>query len=131
MVRLATRLAVLLSLSILGCAAHGADQAKPAAPASREPQFANDEARMIACIELRDHIVDLYAGEYEERGMMTFTPEEREAFREGWAEELERRGTFERFARSCLLDLTPRKFECGMASKTPDRLVACMKLSRR
>jgi hypothetical protein len=59
------------------------------------------------------------------------SPRERTAFRDGWAEELAKRGTFERFEQSCFYSLTPKKYECGMASQTTDGLVACMKLSAR
>jgi hypothetical protein len=131
MVRLATCLVIVLSFA--GCAARGTESAKPlpTSHAPREPQFANDGDRMVACIELRDHIVQLYADENEPPDGVTMSPEERAAYREGWADELQRRGTFERFARACLVGLTPRKFRCGMAATTTDRLAACMKLAQR
>jgi hypothetical protein len=75
--------------------------------------------------------VDLYANAYVQEQGLDMNPAERTAFRDGWAEELAKKGTFERFEQSCFFSLTPRKYECGMASQSPDGLVACMKLSAR
>jgi hypothetical protein len=107
--------------------------ASSAATGSTQPKvvFANDEAKHLACLDLRDHIVDLYTTQYVSQQGIVLSAAERTAFRDGWAEELAKKGTFERFERSCFFGLTPRKYECGMASKTPDGLVACMKLSAR
>jgi hypothetical protein len=73
--------------------------------------------------------VDLYADEYVEEQGLSMTGNERVAFRHGWAEELARKGTFERFEQSCFYGLTPHKYECGMASTTTGGLTACMKFS--
>lgn len=86
---------------------------------------------MLACLDLRDHIVDLYATEYVEHEGLSMSAAERSAFRDGWAEELARRGTFDRFQSSCHYGVTPSKYQCGMASQTTNGLVACMKLSAR
>jgi len=86
---------------------------------------------MLACLDLRDHIVALYADEYVAENNLSLDRAEKVAFRNGWAEELARKGTFERFEQTCFSGLTPHKFECGMASTTTDGLVACMKLSAR
>jgi hypothetical protein len=59
------------------------------------------------------------------------SPLERAAFRNGWAEELAKRGTFERFERSCFFGVTRRKYDCGMQSQTTDGLVTCMRLTER
>jgi hypothetical protein len=101
------------------------------APHPGGSQFANEEQKLLACLDLRDHIVDLYATEYVVREGLAMSQQERTAFRDGWAEELAKRGTFDRFEQSCFFSLTPRKYECGMASQTTDGLVACMKLSAR
>jgi hypothetical protein len=92
-------------------------------------QFASEEQKLTACLDLRDHVVQLYADEYVEEHGLEMSQTERAAFRDGWAEELAKKGTFERFERSCFFSLTPRKYACGMASQTTDGLVACMKLS--
>jgi hypothetical protein len=92
-------------------------------------QFASEEQKLTACLDLRDHVVQLYADEYVEEHGLEMNQTERAAFRDGWAEELAKKGTFERFERSCFYGLTPRKYACGMASHTTDGLVACMKLS--
>lgn len=101
----------------------------PAAAAYRE--FGTEEQKLNACLDLRDHIVDLYADAYVATEGLAMSVPERATFRSGWAEELAKRGTFERFERSCFYGVTPRKYECGMMSHTTDGLAACMKLSLR
>jgi hypothetical protein len=120
--------AVLGASWLAGCAAHAPVRA---AHPSQDSQFANEEQKLFACLDLRDHIVDLYATEYVVREGLELSQQQRTAFRDGWAEELAKRGTFDRFEQSCFFSLTPRKYECGMASQTTDGLVACMKLSAR
>jgi hypothetical protein len=119
----------LVALSLGGCASRAAPSAD--AHAAKDAAFSTEEQRMMACLDLRDHIVDLYADEYVEEQGLTLSGAERAAFRHGWAEELARKGTFERFEQSCFYGLTPRKYHCGMASTTTDGLSACMKLSAR
>lgn len=114
---------------VAGCAAH--KPAPPPATASSGPQYATEEQRILACLNLQDHIVDLYATEYVSNEGLTMSREEQTAFRDGWAEELAKRGTFDRFEQSCFFGVTPRKYECGMQSQTTGGLVACMKLSER
>jgi hypothetical protein len=92
-------------------------------------QFSTEEQKILACLDLRDHIVDLYATEYVSKQSVTMSRAERTAFRDGWAEELAKRGTFDRFEQTCFTGLTPRKFQCGMQSTTTGGLAACMKLS--
>jgi hypothetical protein len=118
----------LAAFALAGCASR--PQAK-APHSAQDPQFANEEQKLLACLDLRDHIVDLYATEYVVREGLEMSQQERTAFRDGWAEELAKRGTFDRFEQSCFFSLTPRKYECGMASQSTDGLVACMKLSAR
>ena len=118
------------AIAFLGCAAGGS---KPGAAsnASKAAQFINEEQRQMACLDLRDHIVALYADQYVEQEGLALSRAERTAFRDSWAQELARQGTFERFEQSCFYGLTPRKYECGMASSSTDGLAACMKLSAR
>ena len=125
MVRLAAPLLAILGLSLAGCGARGRTASAPT------HTFDNEEQKILACLDLRDHIVDLYASEYVAREGVSMSAQERTAFRDGWAEELAKRGTFDRFEQSCFYSLTPRKYQCGMASQTTDGLVACMKLSAR
>jgi hypothetical protein len=110
--------------ALAGCAAR-------ATPDARSPKFSNEEQKLLACLDLQDHIVDLYATEYVANEGLTLNSNERVAFRDGWAEELAKRGTFERFEQSCFYTLTPGKYECGMQSQTTGGLAACMKLSMR
>jgi hypothetical protein len=130
MVRHAAPSLVVVSLvvALAGCAAHTAGSA--AAP-RRTQAFVTEEQRLSACLDLRDHIVELYANEYVSREGIAMNRDQRTAFRDGWAEELAKRGTFERFEQSCFYSLTPTKYRCGMASQSTGGLVACMKLSSR
>lgn len=79
---------IALVATVAGCAAHDSGQA-------RAPQFPNEEQKLLACLDLQDHIVDLYAREYVEHQGLTLTSTEKVAFRDGWAEELAKRGTFD------------------------------------
>lgn len=90
--------------------------------------FASEDQNLSACLDLRDHIVDLYATSYLAREGVAMSDVERQAFRDGWAEELAKRGVFDRFEQSCFQSLTPGKYECGMASTTTEGLVTCMKI---
>ncbi|MDP9149489.1 MAG: hypothetical protein M3O36_06060 [Myxococcota bacterium] len=113
-----------LILALVGCAGKERHEAEWT---HGSPAFANEEQKLLACLDLRDHIVELYANEYVANEGLALTSRERVAFRDGWAEELAKRGTFERFEQSCSYSLTPNKYRCGMASHTTDGLVACMK----
>lgn len=123
----------LFPVGIVALAALAGCAARPSGDANsppRTPPFGTEEQRLTACLDLRDHIVDLYASEYVSREGITMSRAERTAFRDGWAEELAKKGTFEHFEQSCFYSLTPTKYRCGMASLTTDGLVACMKLSQ-
>jgi len=122
----ALSLAVGLVAALAGCAHHGAD-----AQFARPQAFNTEEQKILACLDLQDHIVDLYAEEYVSHEGLTLSNNEKAAFRDGWAEELAKRGTFDRFEQSCFYGLTPGKYDCGMQSKTTGGLAACMKLSQR
>jgi hypothetical protein len=112
--------------ALAGCAARPSDP-KVAA----HGQFSTEEQRQLACLDLRDHIVALYADAYAEDEGLEMSEAERTAFRSGWAEQLAKRGTFERFEQSCFFTLTKGKYRCGMASRSTDGLAACMKLGSR
>ncbi len=118
-------LGLVLFLALAGCASATPSAANPAP----RPAFTTEEQKLLACLDLRDHIVELYANEYVSREGLAMSKQEKTAFRDGWAEELAKRGTFERFEQSCAYSLTPGKYRCGMASQSTDGLVACMKLS--
>src|SRR5579883_819168 len=118
MVRHAALVAVLLALT--ACAARHGSASAPKPP---EPAFGNEEQKILACLDLQDHIVDLYTSEYVKREGLTMSAVERTAFRDGWAEELAKRGTFERFEQSCVASLTPKRYRCGMAAPTTGTLV--------
>jgi hypothetical protein len=126
MLRLGAAVFALFGFSLVGC-----NEAKAPLRPGELGNFVNEEQKLLACLDLRDHIVDLYASQYVAREGLAMNPQEGIAFRNGWAEELAKRGTFDRFEQSCFSSLTPKKYECGMASQTTDGLVACMKLSAR
>lgn len=123
-------LAFVVAFMAMGCASRAPAPATTAR-AGQGIGFENEEQKLMACLDLRDHIVELYADEYVSEQGLAMNRAERAAFRAGWAEELARKGTFERFEQSCFYSLTPRKYRCGMASQTTDGLVACMKLTAR
>jgi hypothetical protein len=121
--------ALVLVLPLSGCAS--GQTANPPQKAERpvvDAAFSTSEAKLLACLDLRDHIVDLYASQYMTQQGLVLSAAEKAAFRNGWAEELAKKGTFERFERSCFNGLTPKKYRCGMQSTTPGGIVACMKL---
>ena len=115
---------VALLLALVSCA-HATPVASP------RVTFPTDEARLSACLDLRDHIVDLYVDDYLAEHNASLSPLDHEAFTVGWREELAKRGTFDRFEQTCFAGLTPGKLRCGMAAKAPDALEACMKLDAR
>ncbi|MGH7437001.1 MAG: hypothetical protein ACRENE_15110 [Polyangiaceae bacterium] len=125
----------LQALGLVAALVHCSSTRSPAQAAAPAPphdgQFGTEEQKLTACLDLRDHIVNLYADAYVAGEGSSLSSLERAAFRDGWAEELAKRGTFDRFERSCFYGVTPRKYECGMMSRTTDGLVACMKLSAR
>jgi hypothetical protein len=116
------------ALALTGCVSQ---ERRAELPRPRSAEFTTEEEKLLACLDLRDHIVDLYADEYVKGEGANMTRAERTAFRDGWAEELAKRGAFERFEQTCFYGLTPHKYACGMQSQTRDGLVACMKLSMR
>ena len=115
---------LFLIAPLVGCAT-------PTVGPVRSANFTNDEQKLLACLDLQDHIVDLYATEYVTNEGINLSSTERVAFRDGWAEELAKRGTFDRFEQSCFYSLTPNKYHCGMQSQSTGGLEACMKLSMR
>lgn len=123
--------AITLVVSLVGCASTPRNDTSATPRQHLDPQFTTEEQKILACLDLQDHIVDLYATEYVSREGVQMSSSEQIAFRDGWAEELAKRGTFDRFEQSCFVGLTPRKYQCGMQSQTTGGLVACMKLSMR
>jgi hypothetical protein len=101
-------------------------------PPRREPEFATPEMRETACERLRDHVIVLFADEWARRQGLpptTMTDEERDALYAGFTQAMNEKGTLARFTASCTASLTPRKFQCGMRSKTGDGLISCMHAS--
>src|SRR5580704_17946434 len=129
MIRPALKTLALVA-ALVHCSA-GRPAGDAASPPAAHKEFGTEEQKLYACLDLRDHIVDLYADAYVANEGLAMSALERAAFRDGWAEELAKRGTFERVQRSCFFGVTPRKYECGMMSQTTDGLAACMKLSAR
>jgi hypothetical protein len=124
MIRAALRIGAL-ALALAGCVS--ARRTPTGSAARLEPEFSTDEQKILACLDLQDHIVDLYTAEYESRQGVTMSRVERAAFRNGWAEDLAKRGTFDGFDQSCFASLTPREYQCGMQSISTRDLAECMK----
>ena len=120
-----------LAPALAGCGASPQSATAARAPQPPGSQFTNQDQKILACLDLQDHIVDLYASDYVSREGGVMSTAERTAFRDGWAQELAKRGTFERFEQACFSGLTPGKYHCGMQSQTTDGLAACMRLSSR
>jgi hypothetical protein len=93
------------------------------------PIFGTESSKSIACLDVRDHAVELYADDYLIEHHRTLPPRERDYFVIGWREELAKRGSLDRFVAFCEASLTSKRFYCAVASETPDALVACMQLS--
>ena len=103
-----------------------------APPPLREPEFASPELRESACVRLRDHVIVVFADDWAKgQGMppTTMTNDERDALYRGFSDAMAEKGTLARFTASCTSSLTPRKFQCGMSSKTRDGLIWCMQAS--
>jgi hypothetical protein len=124
MIRAALRICAL-AFALAGCASARRGPASAAPRAGIE--FPTEEQKILACLDLQDHIVDLYTSEYESREGVTMSRVERTAFRDGWAEELAKRGTFDGFEQSCFVSLTPGGFHCAMQSVSTRGVVECMK----
>ena len=101
------------------------------APAAPTPGFLSQSQRESACLDLQDHIVDIYAEQNRRDFAYEFAnPNKVRAWRDGYARELAKLGAFDRFEQSCFASLTPKKFECGMSAKDSETLTACMRLER-
>jgi hypothetical protein len=122
----------VLGISVLSaaCSSSAPQAARP--PPPRDPEFASAELRENACVRLRDHVIVLFADDWARtQGTPTnsMTSDERWALYTGYTQAMEERGTLARFSASCASSLTPRKFHCGMRSKTRDGLIWCMQAS--
>ena len=65
MVRHAVSSLALVLVALVGCASRSPSEAKSAR--AKTPQFDTEEQKQLACLDLRDHIVALYADEYVEQ----------------------------------------------------------------
>jgi len=121
---------VVLGIGALSLACNGsAPQAARSPPPPREPEFATPELREHACERLRDHVIVLFADDWartQGTPANSMTSDERWALYTGYTQAMEERGTLARFTASCTSSLTPRKFQCGMRSRTRDGLIWCM-----
>src|SRR5580658_4443440 len=107
---------VTLAVTLAGCASRAVPGVTARHPSPSE--LATEEQRLMACLDLRDHIVSIYADQYAERQGLDLSSNERDAFHNVWSVDVAKRGTFESFERSCFVTLTPRKYHCGMASQS-------------
>lgn len=100
--------------------------ARGAASHAHPARFPDEAARQMACLDLRDHAVELFADDYLAENAVTLSEAQRAAFRVGWGEELAKKGAFTRFEAACFGTLKPEFYSCGMTAKTPAAIVACM-----
>jgi hypothetical protein len=132
-VRIFTKaVASVVSLALaLGAASCARAPVSPGSEGKALFGFPTEEQRILACLDLQDHIVDIFAEEYVSRENVRLTANQRQAFRAGWAEQLAKGGTFEPFELSCFGNLTTTRYDCGMSSRTTRGVEACMRLSER
>jgi hypothetical protein len=117
---------VVLAALFTACAASKPSPTARVSP-PREPAFASDQLRDEACLALREHAVEVFADEWAgENGVSVATPEEHAALYSGFGAAMREKGTLRRFAASCVVTLTPRRFRCAMSSNTTSGLVKCM-----
>ena len=117
----------VLPLSSTHCARAALPAGPPALP--EHGGFPSREARESACLDLQDHIVDLYAEQNRRDFAYEFAnPGQWREWRDGYARELARKGVFERFEQSCFASLTPGKWECAMSEKTSEGATFCLRV---
>ena len=108
------------ALLIAGCA-----HATPIAPDPLRA-YGNPQNALVACLDLQDHIVSLYADEWLAENNEQLTPEEYRWFQQSWKDEVAKQGGFDRFDASCAASITPDKYSCGMRARTVDSALACV-----
>lgn len=118
----------LLVVLVLSC---GGTRVPPSPP----PPFGgfrSQASREAACLDLRDHVVDLYVEDYVQANQerVLWDPADKRAFRDGWAGELAKSGAFDRFEASCFGSLQQDRWGCAMAVQNVDAVTACMRFGR-
>src|SRR5260370_29109427 len=93
--------AIALVVSLIGCASTPRNDTSATPRQHSDPQFTTEEQKILACLDLQDHIVDLYATEYVSREGVQMRSSEQTAFLAGWAEVPAIRLTLVRFVRTC------------------------------
>ncbi len=111
-----------LAFALTGCAPHLAAQ-----PVGAHPGFASEDRVAMACNDLRNHIVAVYADEDLSTLPSPLSPFERAAYRASWAEDVAKSGSLAQFDSACRANLTMSDFQCSMAAKTPEAIGACMR----
>ena len=120
----------LAAFALLALASCGTRVPPPVAP-PRFGGFDTQEQRESACLDLQDHAVDIYARTYAVEQRLEMMPAEQfRAFRDAWANELAKRGSFEHFQRVCFASLTPTIWACAMQSDRPDGITLCQTYGR-
>src|SRR5260370_29414991 len=92
--------AIALVVSLIGCASTPRNDTSATPRQHSDPQLTTEEQKILACLDLQDHIVDLYATEYVRREGVQMGFGESTAFRGVCAEQLAKRGTFDRFGQA-------------------------------
>ena len=120
-----------MKLGLVGCLLIAAcSEALPPAP-PHYGGFMTQSQRESACLDMRDHIVDLYAESFlTERDKLSLSTAERQAYRDAYAEELAKKGTFQRFEESCFATLRVEQYECSMSVRSTEGVEVCMHMAR-
>ena len=112
----------LIAIALVGCVSH-ARQRLP----ELDGGFPTPEARLLACLDLQDRMIDWYVDDYLRKQPEPVSGPTRALFRAEWGNELAKGGTFDRFEMSCATSLTKPGYGCAMWAPTPTDVSECLK----
>jgi hypothetical protein len=86
---------------------------------------------MVACLELQDHAVRLFAEQYLRDTGSKLADDERESFMTSYGWSLEEDGALKKWRRVCMEGLTRATLRCGIRAESPGQFEACAKGAAR
>jgi hypothetical protein len=110
---------MLLGFAAGSCA--GAAKEQPGA------LYGNEGERMVACLELQDHSVRLFADAYLRDTDSHPTDDEHEEFVESYGRQLEEGGALKKWRRVCMEGLTRETLRCGIRAESTTEFERCAK----
>lgn len=113
--------ALLLALILTGCVTVAHERPMPL-----DGGFPTPEARMLACLDIQDHIIDLYAADYLLQHSAELSSDQATTFRQTWGEQLARGGAFDKFESRCAVTLTESGFRCALRAGSPRDVTGCL-----